>query len=80
MWSNDVVLRLIELYRFYEYLWDAKNNHYKKLNKKHDAWEEMKILNIPRKEAEKKIIYDLNSWEKEKKLKGQNQPVSVLKK
>lgn len=47
MWSNDVVLRLIELYRSFEYLWDAKNNHYKNLNKKHDAWEEMsKILNI----------------------------------
>ncbi|XP_075987812.1 uncharacterized protein LOC142984233 [Anticarsia gemmatalis] len=56
MWTNDVVLRLIDLYRSNECLWDTSNDSYKNKKLKNETWNEIAlIMNLPRREVELKI-------------------------
>lgn len=55
-WSKDNIIKLIELFRDYPVLWDAKVADYKNRNKKHDAWNEIALaMKVERSEVEKKM-------------------------
>lgn len=68
MWTNDVVLRLIDLFRSYECLWDTANNDYKNKNKKRASWEEIaQKMNMPREVTETKIHNLRSQFTRERK-------------
>lgn len=55
-WSKDNIIKLIELFRDYPVLWDAKVADYKNRNKKHDAWNDIALaMKVERSEVEKKM-------------------------
>ncbi|KAL1509953.1 hypothetical protein ABEB36_004617 [Hypothenemus hampei] len=40
-WSEELTMKLIEVYRKYELLWNPKHPHYYNKNKKFDAWSDL---------------------------------------
>ena len=68
MWTNDVVLRLIDLFRSYKCLWDTTNNDYKNKNKKRASWEEIaQEMNVSREVVETKIHNLRSQFTRERK-------------
>nr|CAH7761993.1 unnamed protein product [Callosobruchus chinensis] len=67
-WNDTGVLKLIELYREREVLWNCKLKDYKNKNKRHDALLEIAILfGVGKEEIEKKVRYLISHFAREVK-------------
>ncbi|KAK4887692.1 hypothetical protein RN001_003963 [Aquatica leii] len=67
-WYDVNVLRLIELYREREILWNCKLKEYKNKNKRHDALLEIAVsFGVSKEEVDKKIRYLLSHFAREVK-------------
>ncbi|KAK4887254.1 hypothetical protein RN001_003525 [Aquatica leii] len=67
-WNDVNVLRLIELYREREILWNCKLKEYKNKNKRHDALLEIAVsFGVSKEEVDKKIRYLLSHFAREVK-------------
>lgn len=66
-WSNEKILKFIELYRSKLVLWDSKNPNYYNKFSKHDAWEELATaMDISTDDCKLKINSLLSSFRREK--------------
>nr|CAH7753471.1 unnamed protein product [Callosobruchus chinensis] len=67
-WNDTGVLKLIELYREREVLWNCKLKDYKNKNNRHDALLEIAILfGVGKEEIEKKVRYLISHFAREVK-------------
>lgn len=67
-WSKDNIIKLIELFRDYPVLWDAKVADYKNRNKKHDAWNDIALaMKVERSEVEKKMRCLIGQYQRNNK-------------
>jgi hypothetical protein len=66
-WSNTVSLRLIDLYREKELLWNPTHADYKSKFKRLDAWNEIsQLLGCDQTEVRKKVKSLLTSFRRER--------------
>lgn len=65
-WTEDMCLKLIEIYRDYPILWDPTNSQFKLAKKKIDIWQLIaKEFNCEISEVKKKIESLLTSYRRE---------------
>jgi hypothetical protein len=78
-WSNAVSLRLIDLYRGKELLWNPTHDDYKSKLKKLDAWNEIsQSLSCEQIEVRKKIESLLTSFRRERQNKNNSSKYHIV--
>ncbi len=72
MWTEEMCLNLIHIYREFPVLWNPRCDEYYKKNKKIDAWSEIgKRLNLSPDQCKNKMIILISSYRREKsRIKG----------
>lgn len=66
-WGNNLILRLIDVYREKTILWDVKDVFFKNKKKKEDAWEEIaREFDTSTSDVKKKINSLLASFRRER--------------